>query len=197
MSELESEFASLVNRARGDDNQALAALIAVYEPDIRNAAQVLLGKALRSSLDPTDLVQSVHLQLITALKRERFVITNPEQLRSLASTLLRNNFTSHWRHHRIRTRHHARLATAGAITDGLAAAAVGALDPARAAEYNDFVDYLGRYLRIEDQRVVVMRLQGYRSREIAAELGINPAVLRVRLSRLRKRLLDEKPDTEW
>ena len=72
-----------------------------------------------------------------------------------------------------------------------------ALDPARAAEYNDFVDYLSRYLRVDDQRLVVMRLQGYRSREIAAELGVDPAVLRVRLSRLRKRLRDEKPPTEW
>ena len=83
------------------------------------------------------------------------------------------------------------------MSDGPAAAALRALDPARAAEYNDFVDYLVRYLRVEDQRLVVMRLQGYRSREIAAELGIDPAVLRVRLSRLRKRLLDEKPPTEW
>ncbi len=79
----------------------------------------------------------------------------------------------------------------------LDAASVHALDPARTAEYNDFVDYLVRYLRADDQRLVVMRLQGYRSREIAEELGIDPAVLRVRLSRLRKRLLDEKPATEW
>jgi RNA polymerase sigma factor (sigma-70 family) len=197
MSELESEFASLINRARRHDNQALAALIALYEPEIRNAAQILLGKALRSSLDPTDLVQSVHLQLIAGLKRERFVINNPQQLRSLASTLLRNNFISHLRHHRIRTRHRTRLATAGAMREGPAERALRALDPARAAEFNDFVDYLGRYLRVEDQRLVVMRLHGYRTREIAEELGIDPGVLRVRLSRLRKRLLHEKPPVEW
>ena len=123
MSELDSEFASLINRASRDDNQALAALIALYESEIRHAAQILLGKALRSSFDPTDLVQSVHLQLITGIKRKRFVITNPEQLRSLALTLLRNNFISHLRHHRIRTRHHTRLATAGGTRDGPAAAA--------------------------------------------------------------------------
>jgi hypothetical protein len=83
------------------------------------------------------------------------------------------------------------------MRDGPAAAALRALDPAQAAEYNDFVDYLRRYLRVEDLRLVVMRLHGYRSREIAAELGIDPAVLRVRLSRLRKRLLDETPPSEW
>ena len=66
MNEPENEFATLMTRVRLDDNQALAALITLYEPKIRRAAQVLLGKALRSSIDATDLVQSVHLQLITA-----------------------------------------------------------------------------------------------------------------------------------
>ena len=51
-------------------------------------------------------------------------------------------------------------------------------------------------MRAEDRRLIVMRLQGYRTREIAAELGIDSAVLRVRLSRLRKRLRQDKPLTE-
>jgi DNA-directed RNA polymerase specialized sigma24 family protein len=41
-----------------------------------------------------------------------------------------------------------------------------------------------------------MRLQGYRMGEIAAELGIDPSALRMRLSRLRKRLRQEKPWAE-
>ncbi len=59
------------------------------------------------------------------------------------------------------------------------------------------LDHLYRRLRTDDHRLIVMRIQGYRTEEIADELGINSAVLRVRLSRLRERLRKEKPLTEW
>ena len=72
-----------------------------------------------------------------------------------------------------------------------------ASDPARAVEYQDGLDHLYRHLRDDDRRLVVMRLEGYRTGEIAAELGIEPVVLRMRLSRLRRRLRGEKPLIEW
>jgi RNA polymerase sigma-70 factor (ECF subfamily) len=197
MSEPEDEFAALMARVRRDDNQALATLIALYEPEIRRVAKFLLGRALRSSLDPTDLVQSVHLQLMLGLKQQKFAIASPEQLRSLAATLLRHKFIQHWRRHRCQTRHQTNLALGGSPAGTRAAMTLRELDPAQAAEYNDLVDHLYRYLGVEDRRLVVMRLQGYRTGEIAAELGIEPAVLRVRLSRLRKRLREEKPPAEW
>ncbi len=195
MSEPENEFAALMARVRLDDNEALATLISLYEPGIRRAARVILSKALRSSLDPNDLVQSVHLQLILGVKQRKFVIDSPEHLRSLAVTLLRHRFIQLWRRHRCQGRDNATLARSSApneaITTGLRE-----LDPARAAEYKDLLDHLYRHMRAEDRRLIVMRLQGYRTREIAAELGIDSAVLRVRLSRLRKCLRQDKPLTE-
>jgi RNA polymerase sigma factor (sigma-70 family) len=193
----EDDFADLMARVRLDDEQALATLVALYEPEIRRAAQVLLGKALRSSLDPADLVQSVHLQLLLGLKQEKLTIGSPGQLRSLAVTLLRHKLIQHWRRHRCQTRHHSTLAMTGSLAQEKGTAALHEFDPARAAEYNDLLDHLYRYLRVEDRRMVVMRLQGYGTGEIAAELGIDPAVLRVRFSRLRKRLRQEKPPADW
>jgi RNA polymerase sigma factor (sigma-70 family) len=198
MTKSDEEFIDLMARVRLDDNQALAQLITLYEPTVRRAAHVLLGKALRSSLDPTDLVQSVHLQLIVGLRRDKLSIGSPEQLRSLAVTLLRHKFIEHWRHHRCRVRHHMALAATGAPErDGRSTTALRAVDPARAAEFQDVLDHLCGQLRADDHRLVVMRLHGYRTGEIAAELGIEPAVLRMRLCRLRKRLRSEKPMTEW
>ena len=110
MSEPENEFAALMARVRLDDNEALATLISLYEPGIRRAARVILSKALRSSLDPNDLVQSVHLQLILGVKQRKFVIDSPEHLRSLAVTLLRHRFIQLWRRHRCQARHNATLA---------------------------------------------------------------------------------------
>jgi RNA polymerase sigma factor (sigma-70 family) len=197
MIDSDDEFDALMVRVCRDDNQALATLIALYEPTIRRSAHVLLGKTLRSSLDPTDLVQSVHLQLILGLKRRMFSIGSPEQLRSLAATLLRHKFIEHWRRHRCQVRHRIAVVATGAREDGKTAIAWRELDPAWAAEYHDVLDHLYRQLRADDRRLVVMRLHGYRTGEIAAELGIEPVVVRMRLSRLRKRLRSEKPPTDW
>jgi RNA polymerase sigma-70 factor (ECF subfamily) len=180
---------------RRDDDQALAGLIMLYEPAIRRAARVLLGKALRSFLDPRDLVQSVHLQLILGLKEKRLSFGSPEQLRSLAVTLLRHKLIEHWRRHRCQARHRTALATAGGPTHENSTTPLREIDPARVAEYNDLVDHLLRHLRVEDRRVLVMRSEGYRTQEIAAELGIDPATLRMRLSRIRKRLHQVEPTT--
>ena len=193
MNQSDDQFMALMARVRLDDNQALAGLIMLYEPTIRRAAHALLGKALRSSVDPTDLVQSVHLQLILGLKTRKLSFGSPEHLRSLALTLLRHKVIEHWRHHRCQARHSTNLTIAGVPTRWDGTTPLREIDPARVAEYNDLVDHLFRHLRAEDRRVVVMRFQGYRTTEIAAELGIDPATLRMRLSRIRKRLLQVEP----
>ena len=195
MSDPEDEFAALMARVRRDDDQALAGLITLYEPAIRRAARVLLGKALRSSLDPTDLVQSVHLQLILGLRAKRFSFDSPKQLRSLAVTLLRHKLIEHWRRHRCQARHRTALAIAAGLAHEKRITPLSEMDPARAAEYHDLVDHLFRRLRAADRLVVAMRLQGYRTEEIAAELGIDSATLRMRLSRIRKRLHQVEPTT--
>ena len=197
MSEPEYKFDALMEHVRLGDNRALAVLIALYEPEIARTAQGLLGRALRSLLDPTDLVQSVHVQLILGLKQKKFSVANPDQLRSLALTLLRHKFIQHWRRYLCQVRHNSALVMTAAPLERRIAAAGGELDPAQSAEYKELLDRLYGHLRIEERRLVVMRLQGYSTREIAAELRIDPAALRVRLSRLRKRLRQEPPLSEW
>jgi RNA polymerase sigma factor (sigma-70 family) len=188
MYEQEHEFAALMEQVLLADNQALASLIALYEPDIRRAAQTMLGRALRPAIDPLDLVQSVHLQLILGLKHRKFAVRSPRELRSLAVTVLRNKFIQHWRRLRCQARHSTAIAMAGAPPAEKNATAVATLDPAHTAEYNDLLDHLLGRLRDDERRLIIMRLHGFRTHEIAAELGIDPATLRVRFSRLRKRL---------
>ena len=192
MNEPQDEFAALMARVcRGDEEEALAALIALYEPAIRRAAEVLLGRDLRSSIDPTDLVQSVHLEMILGLRRGKLAIASPGHLRSLAVTLLRHNYIEHWRRCRRQARHNTAIALTGGLPRGWTSTSLHAIDPALAAEYNDLVDHLYRHLRANDRRLIGLRVQGYRTREIADELGLNPVVVRMRLSRLRRRLRRE------
>jgi RNA polymerase sigma-70 factor (ECF subfamily) len=191
MNEPQDDFAALMARVCRDEEEALAALIALYEPAVRGAADILLGRALRSSIDPTDLVQSVHLDMILGLRRKKLAIASARHLRSLAVTLLRHKYIEHWRRHRRQARYSTELALTGGPAGGWPSTSLLAIDPARAAEYNDLVDHLYRHLRAEDRRLIGMRLQGYRTAEIADELGIDPVVVRMRLSRLRRRLRQE------
>lgn len=193
------EFAALLAWAveKTDDNAALSELMSIYEPDVRRAASVLLGKDLRSSFDANDLVQSVHLRLIIHIRGGKLTPSSPAQLRAAALTLLRQNVIQHWRRRRCQVRHATAMATRNRLTDGNDLTASEEFDPAKMVAYQDFLEWVGRRLREDERRIVVMRLEGYRTHEIAAELGIATGVLRVRLSRLRKRLLLEMPPNGW
>ncbi len=193
MDETVDAFADLMSRVYRDDRRAVAELMALYEPDVHRTARALLGRDLRSWIDPTDLVQSVHLQLLRALKQKQIAISSPTHLRSYALTLLRHRFVEQWRRRRCQARYDESLTTAGGLTQGRSVAPLRQGDPLREAEYNDLVDHFLRKLGAEDRRIVAMRCEGYLIREIAAAMGIEPATLRMRISRLRKRLRSDEP----
>jgi DNA-directed RNA polymerase specialized sigma24 family protein len=70
-------------------------------------------------------------------------------------------------------------------------------DPARAAQFNDQVRDLCRYLSATETTILQMRLAGYATAEIAAQLSLSGVALRVRLTRLRKRLQDTGILDDW
>jgi RNA polymerase sigma-70 factor (ECF subfamily) len=191
------DFAALVARVRLGDEEALAALVKGYEAEVRLAARVLLGRSLRSHLDSTDLVQSVHRSLILGLRDDKITLASPEQLLGLAVTMVRRKVARHWR----RLRRQKRLDTPAAETQGASDALTSlsspAADPAQEAQYRDAVAHLFRNLHEEDRRLVELRLQGHSTAEAARQLGVDADVLRVRLSRLRRRLRERNLLTEW
>jgi RNA polymerase sigma factor (sigma-70 family) len=197
MAEPADDFAVLVARVRLGDTDALAELARRYEPEVRLTARVLLGRALRCHLDSVDLVQSVHQTLMLGLRQNKFQFDSPQQLVGLALTMVRRKVARHWR----RLQRQQRLDTQATQTHG-AADALTALnspepDPAQAAQYRDTVEYLCRQLDERDRRVIELRLQGYSTAEAARQLGLDADVLRVRLSRLRRRLRESGAWSEW
>src|SRR5260370_33303135 len=82
--EAQAEFVALLARVRQGDADALTQLIQLYEPDVRIAARVRLGAALRPYLDLVDVVQSVHRSLISGLHKTKFDLSSPEKLIGLA-----------------------------------------------------------------------------------------------------------------
>ena len=71
------------------------------------------------------------------------------------------------------------------------------LDPAREAEFRDAARKLYSHLGETEQRIIDLRMQGHTTDEVAARLGLNPIALRVRMTRLRKRLEETGVLADW
>ncbi|WP_422927790.1 RNA polymerase sigma factor [Singulisphaera sp. PoT] len=178
------EFTDLIERARDGDDQALAELAKRYEPEVRVAARVLLGPLLRPHVDSMDLVQSIHRHILIGLRRDKFEISTPSQLLALVLTMVKRKAAQHAR----RLGRRQRLANEAVRLRIREATELSGDDPARDAQYKDLLRQYMVRLDATDRRVVELRLQGHTTAEAAREMGLDPDALRVRLSRLRKKL---------
>jgi RNA polymerase sigma-70 factor (ECF subfamily) len=197
MAEVAEDFGLLVGRVRLGDVEALAELTRRYEPEVRLAARVLLGRALRSHLDSTDLVQSVHHTLLLGIRQNKFELSSPQQLLGLAVTMVRRKVARHWRRLQRQQTFDPQEGETRGPSDLLTCLSSSEADPAEEAQYHDAVEHVCRHLDEKDRRLVELRLQGFSTAEAARQLGEDADVLRVRLSRLRRRLRDSHVLQEW
>jgi RNA polymerase sigma factor (sigma-70 family) len=197
VAETSEDFADLMQRARQNDNEAIAKLCGQYESKLRIVAHVLLGPALRPHLDSVDLVQSVHRTLMVGLREEKFDISTPEKLVALALTIVRRKVARHWR----RVQRQQRLSGGGTQIESLPVLlgnlGSSELDPARAAQLRDQVQQLCLRLSDIERQLIQMRADGYSTQEIADALNLNHTTLRVRMTRLRERLRTSGVFSDW
>lgn len=190
------EFAALMQNAAAGDLQAQTRICEQYAPKVQIVARVLLGPALRPHFDSMDLVQSVHRSLLIGLREGKFDISSPQKLIALATTIVRRKVARKWRTSRRQIRFDANDSTQSlAVT--LSSLSSGDTDPAKAAEFADQMEVLCRNLSEVEQQMLQLRLQGYTSDEVANELGIHAVALRVRWTRLRKRLIEGGVVADW
>ena len=189
-------FVELLGRARDGDRGALEELARSYEKDVRIAARVLLGPALRPHLDSLDLVQSVHRSLLIGLREGKFDISSPQKQIALATTIVRRKVARKWRTSRrqIRFDHDD---PSQSIAATLSALSSGDTDPAKTAEFRDQMETLCQNLNEVERQMLELRLQGFTSEEVAERIGIHAVALRVRWTRLRKRLIDAGVVADW
>lgn len=185
---VETDFPTLLTRARGGDRAALDLLVREYEPKLRLVARVALGPALRPYLDSVDLVQSVHRSLMIGLRDQKFQLETPENLLALAATMVRRKAARHWRRMQRQQRLSIRGDSAADMAPLLGSLTPATEDPARAAEAREQVRHVCDSLSDAERRLIELRLQGYTPAECAAELGLSAVAFRVRLTRLRQRL---------
>lgn len=175
----------------------MAQLVEQYEPQVRLVARVRLGAALRPYLDSMDLVQSVHRSLMMGLRRDQFDISCPENLVALALTIVRRKVARQWRRLRRQQRLTVREPDSQNLPDLLASLSSSDSDPAVQATLRDQTERLFREMDDTERRLMELRLEGYTTADVARQLGLDPDVLRVRLSRLRRRLREQGLLTEW
>jgi RNA polymerase sigma-70 factor (ECF subfamily) len=197
MSVTPEEFAVLLARVRQGDQSAVAALVQQYEPEVRLVARVLLGSALRPYLDTVDLVQSVHRSLLIGLRQDKYALAGPENLVALALTLVRRKVARQWRRAQRQQRLSGGPADPAQLAHLLASLGSPQPDPAQAAQFNDAIQHLCNNLNETERQLLILRLQGYSTVEVAREMHVDADVLRVRLSRLRQRLRATGVLTEW
>lgn len=177
-----TDLADLLRRAGAGDAAALTEVLRRYEHRVRLAARALLRSPLRQALDSLDLVQSVHRALLPGLQDGRYTFADERQLVALAVTVLRH-----------KVRRSARKKQPGEL-DGATTPADRSAGPPATATANDLLARLLADVEGPDRRAVELLAQGYNTVEIAAALGVAPAVLRARLSRLRRRLREAGHD---
>jgi RNA polymerase sigma-70 factor (ECF subfamily) len=190
MSSTNNNFGELLQRARSGDQGAITEVVQRYEGEVRVVAHFLLGRDLRPYLDSGDLVQSVHRSLLLGLRNDKFDIDSPKKLVALALGMVRRKAARHWR----RCKRQLRL---DVESNELPAALVCGQDPACAAQIQDALYHLWNNLDAEERRIVELRLEGQSTAEVARTLSLDADILRVRLSRLRRRLRVTGVLTEW
>ena len=183
--------------SRTVDEQALFERLSEYEPEIRRAARVRLSPLLRPHLDSVDLVQSVFIALLDGLRRDKLDLSNPDKLVALSAQIIRRKVARVWRRMQRRSRLNSRLDLPREIDPQSIPMPGDDTDPADAAQLRDSIREVLVHLEFDERRLIELRLEGYSTADAARALGASPDVLRVRLSRLRRRLRELGLMSDW
>ena len=193
----EMDFSELMRLARSGDAQALDRICRHYEPIVRVTARVLLGPALRSHFDSIDLVQSVHRSLLIGLRDQKFDITSPEKLVALANAMVQRKIGRNWRKASRQKRLEFGNSDSSSVEQSLCSLYSAEVPPEQAAANNDAIGELCRHLSSEERRMLELRMEGHNSNEVAAILDMHPVAIRVRWTRIRKRLEEAGITPDW
>jgi RNA polymerase sigma factor (sigma-70 family) len=183
-----TDFDLLLTAARSGDETAMQRLIQQYEPELRIVARNRLGPALRPHLDTIDLVQSVHRSLMIGLRGAKFDISSPEKLIALAVTIVQRKAAKHWRHLKRQQRLSGHDESQDDLVDTMLSLRGERTDANSELETRELLAQWLQKVDPIERRLIELRLEGYSTVEIADMLDLDSDVLRVKLSRLRKRL---------
>jgi RNA polymerase sigma-70 factor (ECF subfamily) len=181
-------FEELIRRIRTGDQEAAAELVRQYEHTVRRVIRFRLGDArLAAAFDSMDVCQSVLGSFFVRAVAGQYELQSPEQLVKLLATMARHKLASQVRKERAGRRDRRRVEATGAAAE----VAAPASSPSRQMAARELLQEVNRRLTQEERQLVELRGQGHDWADIAAQLGVNSATLRQRLSRALGRVTRE------
>lgn len=182
-------FAQLLAVAQAGDHSAFGQLLDIYGRKLYDQARSLIGRRMRSLIDPADLIQATRIQLWNGMRKGKFQVDSPEQFLGLARTILRRHAAYVYR-----TLKRELDASSGEVRIDadikcgtlLAAHAVQML--AGDIDLHEIVHLVLADLDDTDRELIRLRVLGHTTAHAAQVLKLPAGSLRVRLGRLRRRL---------
>jgi RNA polymerase sigma-70 factor (ECF subfamily) len=171
------------------DVAAVEQVVADYEPYLRVLVRRSLPGPLRAKFDSLDIVQSVWVQVLQALREGTWQITDRARLRGLLVTVARRRLVSGYRRHRTALQREEPGAT---DLEGLPAPQEPR--PSQVAQAGELWEKMLALCPPEHHEVLRLRRQGLLLAEIATRTGLHEGSVRRILRQLARQLaLDQEP----
>jgi RNA polymerase sigma-70 factor (ECF subfamily) len=179
----------LLNDTSGDEVAAVEQVIADYEPYLRMLVRRSLPGPLRAKFDSIDVVQSVWVHVLRALRAGTLPITDRAHLQALLATVARRRLVSRYRHHRA-----ALECEEGGSADMNVLPASRQPPPSEVVQADDLWEKMLALCPPEHHEVLRLRRQGLLLHEIATRTGLHEGSVRRILRRLARQLaLEQEP----
>ncbi len=179
----------LVERLSRGDSEAVEQIVADFEPYLRALVRHSMPTPLRAKFDSVDVVQSVWVQVLRALRDGAWDVTDRARLRGLLVTVARRRLVSRFRHHGPALEHEQ---PAGAGLESLPAPPQPR--PSEVAQAAELWEKMLALCPPEHHEILRLRRQGLLLGEIAARTGMHEGSVRRVLRRLARELaLEQEP----
>jgi RNA polymerase sigma-70 factor (ECF subfamily) len=173
----------LLDRLGRGDLAAVEQVVADYEPYLRALVRHSLPTPLRAKFDSLDVVQSVWVQVLRALREGAWEISDRDRLRGLLVTVARRRLVSRYRRHGTALEREQRD---GPDLDGLAAPRQPR--PSEVAQAGELWAKMLALCPPEHHELLRLRRQGLLLGEIAARTGMHEGSVRRILRQLARQL---------
>jgi RNA polymerase sigma-70 factor (ECF subfamily) len=181
-------FHELFARVRHGDRDAIVAFVREYEPFLLRSVRRRFGSDIRAAVDSVDVCQSVLLNFFVRVANGEFEFSDPDDVKKLLATMVRNKVTSWRRREGAGRRDRGRTDRLGEGDEALADSTIG---PSTFVADLDLVRAVRERLTAEERQLVALRDEGLDWDAIAVRLGGTATVLRKRLSRALDRVARE------
>lgn len=186
----EGAFLELTRRARAGDEDAAAAIVREFEPELRRRLRVWMrfrDSRLRRAFDSADIFQSVMASFFFRVAAGQFELSAPEDLPKLLIAMARRKLAHVARSHQAEKRD-VRMTQGMTLGDDFLGATP---TPSRIVSAKEMLAAARNRMTSDERALSELRSEGLAWHEIATRVGDSPDACRKRLARAVDRIAAE------